>query len=459
MKFKRSEVIAKVSRIPDIRFEDQEGVSLTSFAGLVIYQSLFGRMKMKTRLQRCFQHLAVGSIYSFWRIFLWLLVHLLLGYRRLRDRDYYAEDPLVLRVLGLTRLPDTATISRVLAQVDVEAVENLRKLSRDIVLERLVAEGLARVTLDFDGSVLSTSRHAEGTAIGFNKKKKGARSYYPLFCTVAQTAQILDLLHRSGNVHDSNGARPFMRQCIEEVRQQMPSAKLEARVDSAFFDEKILLALALEDVEFTASVPFERFPKLKGLIEARRRWNRIDETWSYFECDWKPESWLLGFRMIVLRQKKARPTKGPLQLDLFEPKSHEYDYQVIIANKTTSPKSVMEFHHGRGSQEGIFAEAKSHCQLEYIPVRSRCGNQTYCLAAIMAHNLTRELQMQAQERNSNTTPKRRNLWGFETLNTLRQRLVRRAGRLIRPQGRLTLVTAGNTTVQNELNKYLNPSNN
>lgn len=459
MKFKRSEVIAKVSRIPDIRFEDQEDVSLTSFAGLVIYQSLFGRMKIKARLQRCFQHLAVGSIYSFWRIFLWLLVHLLLGYRRLRDRDYYAEDPLVLRVLGLTRLPDTATISRVLAQVDVEAVENLRKLSRDIVLERLVVEGLARVTLDFDGSVLSTSRHAEGTAIGFNKKKKGARSYYPLFCTVAQTAQILDLLHRSGNVHDSNGARPFMRQCIEEVRQQMPSAKLEARVDSAFFDEKILLALALEDVEFTASVPFERFPKLKGLIEARRRWNRIDETWSYFECDWKPESWLLGFRMIVLRQKKARPTKGPLQLDLFEPKSHEYDYQVIIANKTTSPKSVMEFHHGRGSQEGIFAEAKSHCQLEYIPVRSRCGNQTYCLAAIMAHNLTRELQMQAQERNSNTTPKRRNLWGFETLNTLRQRLVRRAGRLIRPQGRLTLVTAGNTTVQNDLNKYLNPSNN
>lgn len=459
MKFKRSEVIAKVSRIPDIRFEDQEDISLTSFAGLVIYQSLFGRMKIKPRLQTCFQHLAVGSIYSFWRIFLWLLVHLLLGYRRLRDRDYYAEDPLVLRVLGLTRLPDTATISRVLARVDGEAVENLRKLSRDIVLERLVAEGLARVTLDFDGSVLSTSRHAEGTAIGFNKKKKGARSYYPLFCTVAQTAQILDLLHRSGNVHDSNGARPFMRQCIEEVRQQLPSAKLEARVDSAFFDEKILLALALEDVEFTASVPFERFPKLKGLIEARRRWNRIDETWSYFECDWKPESWLLGFRMIVVRQKKPRPTKGPLQLDLFEPKSHEYDYQVIIANKTTNPKSVMDFHHGRGSQEGIFAEAKSHCQLEYIPVRSRCGNQTYCLAAIMAHNLTRELQMQAHERNSTTTPKRRNLWGFETLNTLRQRLVRRAGRLIRPQGRLTLVTAGNTTVQKDLNKYLNPSNN
>ena len=302
--------------------------------------------------------------------------------------------------------------------------------------------------------MLSTSRHAEGTAIGFNKKKKGARSYYPLFCTVAQTGQIFDLHHRPGNVHDSNGARPFITSCLGEVRQRLPDVKLEARIDSAFFDETQLLSLALQGVEFTASVPFERFPKLKQRIENRRRWNRIDETWSYFECDWKPESWLVGFRILVIRQKKAQPTKGPLQLDLFEPRSHEYQYQVIVTNKTTQAKSVMEFHHGRGSQEGVFAETKSHCQLEYIPVRTLCGNQTYCLAAMLAHNLTRELQMQAQPRSTVTTAKRRNLWGFETLNTLRQRLLRRAGRLIRPQGRLTLVTNGNEVVQRELNKYL-----
>jgi hypothetical protein len=38
--------------------------------------------------------------------------------------------------------------------------------------------------------VQSTKRHAEGTAVGFNKEKKGARSYYPLFCTVAATCMI-----------------------------------------------------------------------------------------------------------------------------------------------------------------------------------------------------------------------------------------------------------------------------
>ncbi len=454
MKLKKSQIVSDVYKIPQLRFEDESRSSLTSFAGLVIYQALFGRMKIKQRLQTCFRHIPSGRIYTFARTFLWLVVHLLLGYRRLRDRDYYADDPLVLRTLGLTKLPDTSTISRTLAKIDPPAVENLRQLSREIVLDRLCQENLARVTLDFDGSVLSTSRHAEGTAIGYNKKKKGARSYYPLFCTVAQTGQIFDLHHRPGNVHDSNGARPFIVACLDEVRSRLPGVKLESRIDSAFFSEKQLLSLALQRVEFTASVPFERFPKLKGRIENRRRWHRIDDVWSYFECDWKPESWLIGFRILVIRQKKAKPTQGPLQLDLFEPKSHEYQYQVIVTNKTSLARSVMEFHHGRGSQEGIFAETKSFCQMEYIPVRTLCGNQTYCLAAVMVHNLTRELQMQANGRSERTNSKRRNLWGFETLNTVRQRLLRRAGRLIRPQGCLTLVTAASRVVREQFNKYL-----
>ena len=62
-----------------------------------------------------------------------------------------------------------------------------------MVLEGLQREQFPRLTFDFDGSVQSTQGHAEGTAVGFNKSKKGARSYYDLFCTVAQTGQFFDL--------------------------------------------------------------------------------------------------------------------------------------------------------------------------------------------------------------------------------------------------------------------------
>ena len=70
-----------------------------------------------------------------------------------------------------------------------------------------------------------------------------------------------------------------------------------------------------------------------------------------------------------------------------------YDFKVVVTNKDLSPKKVVAFHEGRGSQEGIFGELKSHCQMGYVPVRTWLGNQTYLLAGLMAHNLLRELQM------------------------------------------------------------------
>jgi hypothetical protein len=278
-------VTRPVTPVPLVRFDPQENTRLTSFGGLVIYQALFGRLELRRKLKACFAHFPTNRLFKPHVIVLGLIVQILIGFRCLRDRDYYADDPLVCGLLGVKKLPDVSTISRTLAELDDDCVQNLRNLSQTFVLDRLTQERLPRVTLDFDGSVLSTSRHAEGTAVGYNKKKKGARSYYVLFCTVAQTGQFLDRLHRPGNVHDSNGAVDFARQCFQTVHKRLPQAVLEARIDSAFFNEDYLNELDEQGVEFTASVPFARFPKLKSQIESRQRWHLLDETWSYFEID------------------------------------------------------------------------------------------------------------------------------------------------------------------------------
>ncbi len=120
-----------------------------------------------------------------------LVTHLILGFRRLREIAYYKDDPMILRTLGLRSLPDISTISRNLSQMDDASVDNVQNLSRSLVVEGLVREQFPRLTMDFDGSVLSTKGHAQGTSVGFNKTRKGARSYYPLFCTIAQTGQFL----------------------------------------------------------------------------------------------------------------------------------------------------------------------------------------------------------------------------------------------------------------------------
>ena len=447
MKFSKAAIHRKTHRIPAIKFEDQ---CLTSFAGLVVFQALFSRIGLKQQLSGCFRHLSVSPIFGHGVIVLLLIVHLLLGYRRLQDMRYYQDDPMVRRLLGLERLPDVATVSRTLADVDERSVMQLRQLNRQRVLDQLRRLKLARITLDFDGSVLSTGRFAEGTAVGFNRKKKGQRSYYPLFCTVAQTGQVLDVWHRPGNVHDSNGAKAFILACIREIQAILPHCLIEARMDSAFFSDEIVSLLDTEGVEFTISVPFERFSALKALIEKRKRWCRLDKQCSFFETKWKPSSWHERYRFVFVRNQNRQQYKGAVQLDLFIPYAYGYDFKVIVTNKQLSAKKALSFHNGRGAQEGVFAELKSQTQMDYVPTRRKAGNQVYLLSAVLAHNLNRELQMLCYEQDRHTTEKRAPLWRFEQLGTLRRKLIQRAGRLTRPQGKLTLTMSANPAVKSEL---------
>ena len=447
MKSSRSSTHCKAHTIPKLQFEEQ---TLTSFAGLVMFQAFFTCINLKAKLRQCFDHLKSGKIFGHTAIFLQLLIHILLGYRELRDSRFYRDDPLIKRLLGLKHLPNVATISRMLKDVDEASVEKLRAALRDMVLERMTNLALPLVTLDFDGSVQLTGRFSEGTAVGFNKKKKGARSYYPLFCTVAQTSQVLDFLHRPGNVHDSRGARAFVLACIAAVQGALPHAQIEIRMDSAFFSDEIITALDRIGVEFTVSVPFERFAQLKGMIEGRKRWRRFSGDLSFFETSWKPKKWNQRFRFVFVRTRAKKQHKGPVQLDLFIPYDYGYDFKVVITNKTVQMKTVLAFHNGRGSQEGIFAELKSQAQMGYVPVRTRIGNQLYLLAGLFAHNLTREFQMMTTPKHRNTSPKRAALWVFAQLDTLRRTLIQRAGRLTRPHGKLTLTISANQSVRTQL---------
>lgn len=98
--------------------------------------------------------------------------------------------------------------------------------------------------------------------------------------------------------------------------------------------------------------------------------------------------------------------KEPLQLDLFQPNDFNYQYKAVVTNKTTGAANTVEYHKGRGTQESIFAELKSHMTLGYVPCNSWNANKLYLLCKLFAHNLTQELQMQYKERDRITTTKR-----------------------------------------------------
>ncbi len=55
---------------------------------------------------------------------------------------------------------------------------------------------------------------------------------------------------------------------------------------------------------------------------------------------------------------------------------------------------------------------------------------------------------------SRALPKRPAAWAFEKLETLRHRIIQRAGRFTRPQGELTLTMSANQAVRRDLLQFL-----
>lgn len=455
MNYKQSDIYRKYREINNIHFETEKQ-TFSSFSGLIVFHKLFICLELKAKLKSCFKNNLLQGVIQHHSIMLMLVIHILLGYRELRDQRFYADDPMVKRLLGMDQLPSVSSISRVLSNTKNADVDNVRQLGKEIVLNRLSDLMLARITIDFDGSVLSTTRHAEGSAVGFNKKKKGARSYYPLFCTIAQTGQVFDFHHRPGNVHDSNGADTFIADCLKQIRAgTATNAIIESRMDSAFFSDQVVTMLDTNNVEFTQSVPFERFPELKKQIEGNLEWIEYDHEHAFFELDWKPDSWEENnFRFIAVRREVKKQIKGPIQLDLFVPYDYKHEFKVILTNKNTQADTVLMFHNGRGSQESIFSELKSQAQMDYVPTNTKNGNQLYLLATIFAHNLIRELQMRTLVADRTTTSKRAALWAFEKIGSLRKKMILRAGRITKPGGVITLTMATNQAVKDLVCMFL-----
>ena len=176
--------------------------------------------------------------------------------------------------------------------------------------------------------------------------------------------------------------------------------------------------------------------------------------WSFFECAWKPKKWKKAYRFLFIRQRCAAIRKEPIQLDLFVPYEYGYEFKVIVTNKWASGKKILMYHNGRAAQESVLGELKSQSQMDYIAVRGLLGNQLFMMAAVLSHNLNRELQMVTRVPERGTSEKRTPLWFFEELRSLRHRLIQRAGRFTNPQGNLTLTMSANESVKTGLLEFL-----
>jgi hypothetical protein len=373
-------------------------------------------------------------------VILVLIAIWLVGGDRLRHVRWIGSDPLVQRLCELSKLPSDRTISRWLSQFTNDSLQALVTLNSEIVFEKLKSMSLGTITLDFDGTVLSCGNKVKWAFRGYNPQRRYSKSYFPLLCHVAQTGHFLQVKNRPGNIHDSKcGALAVMKDCVRQIREQLPGIRIEVRMDAAFFQESILRYLNRQNIRFAVKVPMWKWIRLKETINARERWYHADEKFAWFKKAIALESWALDVEMLFVRQKLSDTPKKGHQLDLFTPDDGLYEYAVICSNIKLEPKNLFDFYNGRCGIEHAISELKGEFAFDSIPTQSYQGNSAYQQISVFAYNLVKNFQIDTDtvsERKPGSS--RTNVLEFKSLTTLRLETINVAGRIVNTDGRKTL---------------------
>ena len=436
MRRRKAELRARVNGQLTFRYER---AGLTSYSGLEFVRRWLHRDGVIALLRRELATTLPASDYGVLGLVLVVLALLLSGGRRLRHLRYLDHDPVVLRFCGLRQLPTARTVGRWLAAFRAHHLPRLQRVNALVAARAIRQTGQRRLTIDVDGSVVSTGLQVAWAQRGFNPHRRKVPSYYPITAYEAQSGHVLRVQNRPGNIHDGKAALPFLRALLHQLRVTLGSERpLEFRMDGAFFRREILALLTRAGAEYAIKVPFYPWVGVKDCVRRTRTWTRVTPTVSCAEHLLDIAPWGQRYRIVVYRSHVQHETAKNFQLDLFDPSDGHYEYSAVVTNKPLGGPALWAFMCGRGVHEKVYGELKSGFAFACVPTMQYAANSAWQLLSVLAFNLSRSFQLATTARHRAASAKRRTLFGFETIHTLRALCFQRAGVLAHPQGRAIL---------------------
>jgi len=431
MRRKKADLSRRVNR--ELRVEFSES-GLTSYAGLELLIRYFRRIDLNGLIRQHLSGLAGDfGVTAMVRVVLGLLI---VGGRRLRHVTYLVGDPLIQRFCGLARLPGRLTLSRWLQQFSARWIKRLGALNAAVVARTIrMLPGLRTLTVDVDGTVLSTGLTVERAFRGFNPHHRKVPSYYPITACVAETGHVLRVKNRSGNINDGKASITFLRELFAQVADTLGRAfRLRFRMDGDFFKETVLRLLAARGAGYAIKVPFWQWLDLQQRIRECRKWQRVAREVDSFEVRLPLKPWQLEMRVAIYRKGVHHRSAKNYQLDLFDPDDGYYEYSAVATNLDLSARKLWHFMCGRGAHEKAIGELKSGLAFGTIPTRHYGANSAWQQLVALAHNLITNFQIETGAPPRRRSAKHTALQVLKSIQTLRFELFHRAGRLVRPDG-------------------------
>src|SRR4051812_12099910 len=206
--------------------------------------------------------------------------NLLAGGSRLEHLEVRRNDEVYLDALGAERIPDPTTAGdfcRRFTEGDVEGLMDIFNETRLRAWKQQPEDFFDEAFIDADGTLAPTDgRCKQGVDISYN----GVWGYHPLVVSLANTAEPLFLLNRSGNRPSHEHADVYLDKSVTLCRRA-GFRRITLRGDTDFTQTRHLDRWDRESVRFIFGI--DAMANLKGLAE------RLPEL-AYSELERPPRS-------------------------------------------------------------------------------------------------------------------------------------------------------------------------
>ena len=212
---KKADLHGRVNSDLELEFTE---AGLTSYAGLELLTRYLRRIEFNKLVRKYLTEILPGGDFGSVTLLRTILGLLVVGGRRLRHIAFMKEDPIFERFCGLRDLPAERTLSYWLKKFSAKSVEALRQLNAELVASIVSGYLTARtLTIDVDGTVLSTGMQVAWAFRGYNPHRRKVPSYYPISAYLAETGYLIRLQNRPGNINDGTQSTGFLRELFSQM--------------------------------------------------------------------------------------------------------------------------------------------------------------------------------------------------------------------------------------------------
>lgn len=433
MRYRRADSRTSVKSDLPLEYTDSR---LTSYAGLELFRRYLRASGLNRLLRRHLDSSLAASELGAVALVRLVPVLLVVGGRRLRHLEFLQGDPMILRFAGLKVLPSSRAVSRWLQRFRGMTIEQWRRANAEVVATAIAAYlSLRTLTIDVDGTVLSTGLTVERAFRGYNPHRRKVPSCFPITSHLAETGHVLRVQNRSGNINDGKASIGFLRDLLRQLDETLGTGyRLQFRMDGGFLKADVFRVLDARQAGYVIKVPFRPWLDLKSLITKREQWRHVDAEVDGFRTSLFLEPWQVDLRIVIHRKRLRHFTAKNYQLDLFDPNDGDWEYSAVATNLAPSIPALWKFMCDRGRHEKTIGELKTGLAFGTIPTRRSGANGAWQQLVVLARNLLINFQVEAGAKKRHRTRKRTAVFVLRREATLRFELFNRAGIPIRPGG-------------------------